>query len=84
MSKKREAPPKPEELIKKLEDKFLEFKTETESKQEEQGKVNEELKASVEEIKASQSLFSQEIDSKLEILSERQSNDLQNLRYEHK
>ena len=80
MSKKREAPPKPEELIKKLEDKFLEFKTETESKQEEQEKVNEELKTSIEEVKTNHSLLSQEIDSKLEILSQRQNNDLQSLR----
>ena len=80
MSKKREAPPKPEELIKKLEDKFLEFKTETESKQEEQEKVNEELKTSIEEIKTNQSLLSQEIDSKLENLSERQNDELQSLR----
>ena len=80
MSKKREAPPKPEELIKKLEDKFLEFKTETESKQEEQEKVNEELKTSLEEIKANHSVLSQEIDSKLENLSERQNNELQSLR----
>ena len=80
MSKKREAPPKPEELIKKLEDKFLEFKTETESKQEEQEKVNEELKTSLEEIKTNHSLLSQEIDSKLENLSERQNNELQSLR----
>ena len=80
MSKKREAPPKPEELIKKLEDKFLEFKTETESKQEEQEKVNEELKTSVEEVKTNHSLLSQEIDSKLEILSQRQNNELQSLR----
>ena len=80
MSKKREAPPKPEELIKKLDDKFLEFKTETESKQEEQEKVNEELKTSIEEIKTNQSLLSQEIDSKLENLSERQNNELQSLR----
>ena len=80
MSKKREAPPKPEELIKKLEDKFLEFKTETESKQEEQERVNEELKSSIEEIKTSHSILSQEIDSKLENLSERQNNELQTLR----
>ena len=80
MSKKREAPPKPEELIKKLEDKFLEFKTETESKQEEQEKVNEELKTSLEEIKTNHSLLSQEMDSKLENLSERQNNELQSLR----
>ena len=80
MSKKREAPPKPEELIKKLEDKFLEFKTETESKQEEQEKVNEELKTSIEEAKTNHSLLSQEIDSKLEVLSQRQNNDLQSLR----
>lgn len=80
MSKKREAPPKPEELIKKLEDKFLEFKTETESKQEEQEKVNEELKTSLEEIKTNHSVLSQEIDSKLENLSERQNNELQSLR----
>ena len=80
MSKKREAPPKPEELIKKLDDKFLEFKTETESKQEEQEKVNEELKSSIEEIKTNHSMLSQEIDSKLENLSERQNNDLQTLR----
>lgn len=80
MSKKREAPPKPEELIKKLEDKFLEFKTETESKQEEQEKVNEELKTSIEEVKTNHSLLSQEIDSKLEILSQRQNNELQSLR----
>ena len=80
MSKKREAPPKPEELIKKLEDKFLEFKTETESKQEEQEKVNEELKTSLEEIKTNHSLLSQEMDSKLKNLSERQNNELQSLR----
>ena len=80
MSKKREAPPKPEELIKKLDDKFLEFKTETESKQEEQEKVNEELKSSIEEIKTNHSMLSQEIDSKLENLSERQNNELQTLR----
>ena len=80
MSKKREAPPKPEELIKKLEDKFLEFKTETESKQEEQERVNEELKSSIEEIKTNHSILSQEIDSKLENLSERQNNELQTLR----
>ena len=80
MSKKREAPPKPEELIKKLEDKFLEFKTETESKQEEQEKVNEELKTSLEEIKTNHSVLSKEIDSKLENLSERQNNELQSLR----
>ena len=80
MSKKREAPPKPEELIKKLEDKFFEFRTETESKQEEQEKVNEELKTSIEEIKTNQSLLSQEIDSKLENISERQKNELQSLR----
>ena len=80
MSKKREAPPKPEELIKKLEDKFLEFKTETESKQEEQEKVNEELKTSIDEVKTNHSLLSQEIDSKLEILSQRQNNELQSLR----
>ena len=80
MSKKREAPPKPEELIKKLDDKFLEFKTETESKQEEQEKVNEELNSSIEEIKTNHSMLSQEIDSKLENLSERQNNDLQTLR----
>ena len=41
MSRKREAPPKPEELIQKLEEKFNEFKTLTESKNEEQDKVNE-------------------------------------------
>ena len=80
MSKKREAPPKPEELIKKLEDKFLEFKTETESKQEEQERVNEELKSSIEEIKTNHSILSQEIDSKLENLSERQNNELQTIR----
>ena len=80
MSKKREAPPKPEELIKKLEDKFLEFKTETESKQEEQERVNEELKSSIEEIKTNHSMLTQEIDSKLENLSERQNNELQTLR----
>ena len=80
MSKKREAPPKPEELIKKLDDKFLEFKTETEIKQEEQEKVNEELNSSIEEIKTNHSMLSQEIDSKLENLSERQNNDLQTLR----
>ena len=80
MSKKREAPPKPEELIKKLEDKFLEFKTETESKQEEQEKVTEELKTSIEEVKTNNSLLSQEIDSKLEILSQRQNNELHSLR----
>ena len=80
MSKKREAPPKPEELIKKLEDKFLEFKMEAESKQEEQEKINEEFRSSIEEIKTNHSLLSQEIDSKLENLSERQSNELQSLR----
>ena len=80
MSKKREAPPKPEELIKKLEEKFFEFKTETESKQEEQEKVNEELKTSIDEVKTNHSLLSQEIDSKLEILSQRQNNELQSLR----
>ncbi len=80
MSKKREAPPKPEELIKKLEDKFLEFKTETESKQEEQEKVTEELKTSIEEVKTNNSLLSQEIDSKLEILSQRQNNELHSFR----
>ena len=80
MSKKREAPPKPEELIKKLDDKFLEFKTETESRQEEQEKVNEELKSFIEEIKTNHSILSQEIDSKLENLSERQNNELQTLR----
>ena len=80
MSKKREAPPKPEELIKKLDDKFLEFKTETEIKQEEQEKVNEELNSSIEEIKTNHSMLSQEIDSKLENLSERQNNELQTLR----
>ena len=80
MSKKREAPPKPEELIKKLDEKFLEFKTETESRQEEQEKVNEELKSFIEEIKTNHSILSQEIDSKLENLSERQNNELQTLR----
>ena len=80
MSKKREAPPKPEELIKKLEDKFLEFKMEAESKQEEQEKINEEFRSSIEEIKTNHSLLSQEIDSKLENLSERQSDELQSLR----
>ena len=80
MSKKREAPPKPEELIKKLEDKFFEFKTETESKQEEQEKVNEELKTSIDEVKTNHLSLSQEIDSKLEILSQRQNNELQSLR----
>lgn len=53
----------------------LEFKTETEIKQEEQEKVNEELNSSIEEIKTNHSMLSQEIDSKLENLSERQNND---------
>ena len=51
MSKKREAPPKPEELIQKLELKFSEFKEQIEAKSEEQEKINEDLKTSVDDLK---------------------------------
>lgn len=51
MSKKREAPPKPEELIQKLEVKLNEFKEQMEAKGGEQEKINEDMKTAVDELR---------------------------------
>ena len=51
---KRQAPPKPEDLIKALEEKFSDFKSEIESRFEEQNKVQEEIRSNIEEIKIKQ------------------------------
>ena len=81
MSRKREAPPKPEELIQKLEEKFNDFKTSTETQFEEQEKVNEELKSLIVELKSNQEVHSQEINSKFNVFCEEQSALLEKLRY---
>ena len=80
MSRKREAPPKPEELIQKLEEKFNEFKTLTESKHEEQDKVNEEIKVLIGEVQGKQEEQRQEFESRLEAISEQQNTLMENLR----
>ena len=55
MSKRqREAPPKPEDLIKALEEKFSDFKSEIESRFEDQNKVQEEIRSYIEEVKNKQ------------------------------
>ena len=66
MSRKREAPPKPEELIQKLEERFNEFKTSVETKSEEQDKNIEELREICKEIKDDNEAQKQEINEKLE------------------
>ena len=81
MSRKREAPPKPEELIQKLEEKFNDFKTSTETQFEEQEKVNEELKSLIVELKSNQEVHSQEINSKFNVFCEEQSALLEKLRF---
>ena len=54
MSKRRETTPKPEELIKALEEKFNDFKSEIESRFEAQNTVNEEIRSNLEEIRVTQ------------------------------
>ena len=51
---KRQAPPKPEDLIKALEEKFTDFKSEIESRFEDQDKVQEEIRSNIEEVKNKQ------------------------------
>ena len=82
MSRKREAPPKPEELIAKLEEKFNEFKTLIESKNEEQDKVNEEIKVLISEVQGKQDEQKQEFESRLEAISEQHNILIENLRLE--
>ena len=78
MSKKREAPPKPEELISKLEVKFNEFKEEVEAKKDEQEKINQEVETKNEEqgkINEEVKVFFNQLQSKLdEIRSENNDN----------
>ena len=81
MSRKREAPPKPEELIQKLEEKFNDFKTSTETQFEEQEKVNEELKSLIVELKSNQEVHSQDINLKFNVFCEEQSALLEKLRF---
>ena len=81
MSRKREAPPKPEEPIQKLEEKFNDFKTSTETQFEEQEKVNEELKSLIVELKSNQEVHSQDINSKFNVFCEEQSALLEKLRF---
>ena len=80
MSRKREAPPKPEELIAKLEEKFNEFKTLIETKNEEQDKVNEDIKVLIGEVQGKQEEQKQEFESRLEAISEQQNILIENLR----
>ena len=51
---KRQAAPKPEDLIKALEEKFNDFKSEIESRFEDHDKVQEEIRSNIEEIKIKQ------------------------------
>ena len=51
---KRQAAPKPEDLIKALEEKFNDFKTEIESRFEVQDKVCEEIRSNIEEVRTNQ------------------------------
>ena len=53
MSKRRETP-KPEELIKALEEKFNDFKSEMESRFEAEERVCEEIRSEIEEIRTRQ------------------------------
>ena len=51
---KRQAAPKPEDLIKALEEKFNDFKSEIESRFEDHDKAQEEIRSKIEEIKIKQ------------------------------
>ena len=80
MSRKREAPPKPEELIQKLEDKFNEFKTLCETNNENLGKSIEELMSEIKTMQDKQEENAKDFESKLESQNIKQMEDLDNLR----
>ena len=80
MSKRREAPPKPEELIKALEEKFNDFKSEIESRFEEQDKVYEEIRSSVEGLGARQREEASQLKESLEYQSSRLQESTESVR----
>ena len=65
---RRQAAPKPEELIQKLEDKFNEFKEEINVKLDKQLKTNEEIKTDLNELNVKQDEECRELKESVEAL----------------
>ena len=74
---KRQAAPKPEDLIKALEEKFNDFKSEIESRFEDHDKAQEEIRSNIEEIKIKQIEDSTQLKDLLQVetLKLNESND---------